>query len=157
MSKSKPRLTVCIDEHLPPELKALFQARGFRAIRASETRGYHEQDESDYLPLLYSRDQIFVTGDFEFAKSVVDRKIVHHAGIVFIPQGLDGQDRELFCDVAASVIAVITRDSRFAMRGCVIYPDVNGVYVIEGDKDELRVSWARLGMEMERPLTTRRR
>lgn len=140
MAKRRP-LTVCVDEHLPPEVKTTFQHFGFRAIEAARTKGYAGKDEADYLPMLYSQNEIFITGDqefFDWAKAERPR----HAGIVLVPQQLEHGGREYFCKVAAGYISGYTEQSRFAMRGILLYPGTDGLHMIdETGTDTLGMSW----------------
>ncbi len=155
---NRKALTVCIDEHVPPEVKAAFQSFGFRAIRAAETRDYQGRDEADYLPLLYSRNEIFVTGDTAFVQRLVDGGPTKHAGVVFVPQQLDRSAREDYCRIAAGYITGFTDQSRFALRRHVIYPNVDGLHLIDARRrDRLALSWDWLRMEVDRPTTNRRR
>ncbi len=125
-------------------------------IRAGTVKEYKGRDEADYLPVLYSRNEIFVTGDAEFIRRVLGDRLTGHAGVVFIPQQLNKEDMDYYCGSTAGFIAGYTERSRFALRGHVIYPDATGLHVVnEKGRDELVASWARVEIAIETPVTNR--
>jgi hypothetical protein len=136
--------SICIDEHLRPELKAIFRDEGFRAIRANESR-YKGRDEIHYLGEMYARNEAFVTADGDFVNHLVASRIRRHAGVVWIPKQLDHEPQDGFAELAASAIKFqVGREGTFAMRGLVLYPSKDGLTVFDGDDDQLIISWARM-------------
>jgi hypothetical protein len=139
---AKRRLpSICLDEHIPPELKAQFSAAGFRVIRANES-SYRGRDEHDYLAEMYSRNEIFVTEDERFVDDVLDSGLRRHAGIVWSPETLDPEQRIGFAELATDWIRSLVREEGpFAMRGTLLYPSKDGPTILVDDKDLLLISW----------------
>jgi hypothetical protein len=134
--------SICLDEHLPPYVKACFRAEGFRVVRASESR-YKGRDERDYLDEMYSTNEVFVTADF--VDDLVESGIKRHAGVVWIPTQVDEEQRTGFSELAASLIKFkVGEDGPFAMRGLLLYPEETGVMIFDSEKDHLLISWDRL-------------
>jgi hypothetical protein len=144
-SVAKRRLpSICIDEHLPPEVKTGFQAEGFRVIRANESR-YKSVDERHFLGQMYARNEVFATADGEFVDDLAESGLRRHAGIVWLPKQMDREQRTGFVELAATVIKLqVKEDGPFGMRGLLLYPEQTGVRIFDGAKDHLIISWDRL-------------
>lgn len=142
---AKRRLpSVCLDEHLPPEVKAGFKDASFRVFRAAESR-YRGLDEWEYLATMYARNEVFVTADQEFVNDLADSGLKRHAGVVWLPKQLGREQREGFVELAAAVMRLWVKEyGQFAMRGCLLYPSQTGPTVWDGYANLLIASWARL-------------
>lgn len=135
---------ICIDEHLPPDVKGQFVEEGFRVIRANESR-YKSRDEREYLAEMYSLNEIFVTADEEFVDDVIDSGFRRHAGIVWLPTDLDDEQRTGFADLAAGLIKFHVREvGPFTMRGHILYPTAEGPTLFDGETNQLVISWTSL-------------
>jgi hypothetical protein len=138
--------SICLDEHIRPELKAIFRDDGFRVFRANESR-YRGRDERDYLDEMYARNEVFVTSDGDFVNDLVESRVKRHAGVVWMPEQLDKEQQDGFAELAASSIKFqVGEEGQFAIRGLVLYPSKDGLTVFDGDKDQLIISWARMAL-----------
>ncbi len=145
MAKRRQLPSICIDEHLRPEVKTGFRDEGFRVFRAGESK-YKSQDERDYLGQMYARNEVFVTSDGEFVDDLVESRFKRHAGVVSMPNQLDRQQQTGFVELAAAFTKFqVKEDGPFAMRGLLLYPEQTGLRVFDGENDHLVISWARLG------------
>jgi hypothetical protein len=65
--------------------------------------------------------------------------------VVWLPQGLDRQQREGWVELTAESIRVqVKEEGRFAMRGLILYPTKTGVEVLDGKDRHLVISWDRM-------------
>jgi hypothetical protein len=136
--------SICIDEHLRPDVKTGFVDEGFRVFRVAESR-YKSRDEHNYVGEMYSNNEVFVTADGEFVDDLIASGLKRHAGVVWMPKQLDRQQQTGFVELAASFIKFqVKEDGPFAMRGLLLYPEQTGLRVFDGKKDHLVISWARM-------------
>ena len=142
MSKRKPGRFpgTCVDEHISAGVAAAFR-RYLPTIEAARHREFRGRDEREYLRELYSRNIVFVTSDIEFAEYARSNRL-KHAGIIYIPNKMLEDEKEYFAEVAATFVRGGCRSSRFAFRGCFLYPGVDGVRLIKPRREsELAFSW----------------
>ena len=131
------------DEHTDPHVAAALRDLGFRTIEACRDNKYKDREELDYLPELYRQNGIFVTSDLKFCETITTVR-PRHAGVVFIPTGMDVADKTEFASIVRAYVQGATSRSRFALRNHVMYPDHDGLHDIANGKDELVISWPRL-------------
>lgn len=138
--KSKNHPTICVDEHLSPQVTASFR-RIMPTIHAGKHHKYRGRDERDYLEDMYSKNIVFATSDMEFVGDIYYSR-TRHAGIVYLPVHMSEDEKRFFAEVAATYILGGTKDSAFAFRGYILYPGHDGVRLAKnGDKPELALSW----------------
>jgi hypothetical protein len=143
---------VCIDENLSPLLATVFREVGYRVYEAAKDPRLHARDEREFLSELYSRNAIFVTADTTFVNELVDAPR-RHAGIVYIPQGLLADEKDLLAFMAAHFVLGRCAESSLAFRGRIFYIAHDGIRLIHRGKDLLDISWARLRHLTDAPHT----
>lgn len=142
-SASRRLPSICIDENLSPEVADQFRAAGFRVIEVSKHPGLRGRDERDFLGELLRENAVFVTGDAEFVRELVDRPR-RHPGIVFIEQGSSAKDKAWFSLTAAYGIVGRCDESPHAFAGRIAYVADDGIRVIHRGMETLAYSWPAL-------------
>jgi hypothetical protein len=94
---------------------------------------------------MYAKNEVFVTADQAFIEDLAASGVRRHAGVVWIPKGLESDEQVAFAEVAAHSVKVQSSTAGpFAMRGTVLYPSQTGLSYFDGDEDHLIISWERM-------------
>ncbi len=141
--------SICIDENLSPEVAEEFRTAGFRVIEAAKHSGLRGRDERDFLSELLRDNAVFVTGDAEFVREIVDRPR-RHPGIVFVEQHFSAESKTSYCQTVAYGIIGRCDESPHAFGGRIVYAGEDGIRVIYRGKETLAYSWTTLEHVSER-------
>jgi hypothetical protein len=77
---------------------------------------------------MYAKNEVFVTADQAFIEDLAASGVKRHAGVVWIPKGLESDEQVAFAEVAAHSVKVQSSTAGpFAMRGTVLYPSQTGL------------------------------
>jgi hypothetical protein len=142
-SASRRLPSICIDENLSPEVANQFRSAGFRVIEVAKHPGLRGRDERDFLGDLLRENAVFVTGDAEFVRELVNRPR-RHPGIVFVEQSFSAEDKASYCLTVAYGIIGRCDESPHAFAGRIVYAGDDGIRVIYRGKDTLAYSWPAL-------------
>lgn len=142
-TQKRPKPLVLVDEHIHPYVqKAL--ALHMRVTDASTTWKFRGRDEREYIHDLYLSNTAFATSDREFVDEVWDSEI-EHGGIIYVPNKAAQHDQEVFAEVAGIFISAWYERTRYAFRGCMLYPTREGLHLIrKKQSSELVFSWLQL-------------
>ena len=134
---------ICLDEHIHPRVADAFRPE-FRTVEIAQTNRFRGRDESDFISELYRENAIFVTSDRLYVEEAVEAH-VRHAGIIFVPKQLMLDEKVFFAALVGGYIrGACSHGSRIPLRGCVLYPGMDGLHSVVSAKDTLEVSWRRL-------------
>ena len=156
MVRRRPLPAICIDENLSTGVADNFREAGYRVVEVSKHPGMRGRDERSFLSALSRDNSVFVTGDTEFVNELVDSRR-RHAGVVYIPQPLDADEKELLAYLAAHFIMGRCAESPRAFRERILYVATDGFRMVHGGKDRLHLSFARLRNLSESEPTDRAR
>jgi hypothetical protein len=132
---------ICIDENLSPQIAGVFRDIGFRVIEIAKHPRLRGEDERAFIGELYRDNTVFVTGDLEFVNELADHRR-RHAGAVYIPQDLPGDDKAWVAFAAAYAIIGRCTEDRHAFRGLIFYVANDGLRIVDRGNDRLQLSWA---------------